>query len=111
MEKEKKRVLWLDDSRNPKYFNGGYLYDNYYEVVWVKNYDEFVDSVKTKDFDKVFFDHDLGMGKNGYDCAKFLVDYCLGNKKPIPDCWSQSSNPAGRESIMKYIEDAKKKLS
>lgn len=35
----------------------------------------------------------------GLDCAKFLVDYCIDNKKPLPVCVVHSVNPDGAKNI------------
>jgi hypothetical protein len=90
--------IWLDDFRPPA------IQDPYKEsIVWVKTYDEFVNQVKVFG-DKisnciVHFDHDLGEGKDGYDCAKFLINWCIDNEYPAPDYDIQSANPIGRENI------------
>lgn len=44
----------------------------------------------------------------GYDCAKFLVKYCLLHKKPLPLYSVQSANPVGKENIITYLENFKK---
>jgi len=38
----------------------------------VYSYKEFIDFIS--------FDHDLGLEETGYDCVKFLVNYCLDNQ-------------------------------
>jgi hypothetical protein len=35
----------------------------------------------------------------GFDCAKWLVDYCLDNKVKLPRYGIQSSNTPGKENI------------
>jgi hypothetical protein len=47
----------------------------------------------------IHFDHDLGGDKDGYDCAKWLIDWCIENNYPAPDYDIQSANPVGRENI------------
>jgi hypothetical protein len=47
----------------------------------------------------VHFDHDLGDGKNGYDCAKWLINWCLENGYGVPDYDIQTANPVGRKNI------------
>lgn len=54
--------------------------------------------------DVIWFDHDLGEGKNGKDCANFLVDFCMTQKKRLPEYHSQSQNPVGRENIIKLLD-------
>lgn len=88
--------IWLDDFRAPNVPPGE-------TIAWVKDYDSFVDQVKVfgKDISNciVHFDHDLGGKKDGYDCAKWLIDWCIENKYPAPDYDIQSANPVGRENI------------
>lgn len=90
--------LWLDDMRTPP--------DSSY--IWLKDYDIFVDFVREigSQISKciVHFDHDLGLGKSGYDCAKWLIDWCLDNDYPAPDYDIQSSNPVGRKNIESVFE-------
>lgn len=103
-------LLWLDDERNP-------LEKNWlryspiqppYNCVWVKSYTEFVKWIAENDLpDAICFDHDLGMDtegdiqqvKTGYDCAKWLVEYCLDNHLRVPPYTIQSANPVGKENI------------
>ena len=101
-----KKVLWLDDIRNPfesrwdKYIsdhiNGSVL------VEWVKSYGEFVRKITTDSLpDYIFFDHDLGTGKSGMGCMKFLVSYIQDNDLDPNDVTVlfQTSNPVGRENM------------
>lgn len=119
-----KRLLWLDDYRDPfvdDWLNFSPIGKNV-EVYWVKSYYEFCDWIILNDLpDAICFDHDLGKTletelikrgvskkdarkrkgeeKTGYDAAKWLVEWCINNKKDIP-LWSvQSANPVGRENI------------
>ena len=93
--------IWLDDFRAP-------MIPQTETIAWVKNYDEFVGQVKA--FGKhiseciVHFDHDLGEDKSGYDCAKWLVDWCIENDYAVPDYDIQSSNPVGRQNIESVFE-------
>lgn len=101
-----KKVLWLDDTRNPfepkwdKYIServsGSLL------VEWVKSYREFVREITTDSLpDYIFFDHDLGIGKSGMDCMKFLVSYIQDNELDpyTVAVLFQTSNPVGRENM------------
>lgn len=130
-------VLWLDDVRDP--FTGNWVRDfapeffSSRKIVWVKNYDEFTRWIKYNGLPtKICFDHDLGediamelvsrgvnkskardvkkLAKSGYDCAKWLVDYCLDNKTQIPEWNIQSANPVGKENINSLLANAKKHL-
>ena len=43
----------------------------------------------------------------GYDCAKWLVEYCMDNDKDIPPYGIQSANPVGKENIDKLLKSYK----
>ena len=121
-----KTLLWLDDYRDPFDKEIDWMVfspiGRDVNIVWVKSYKEFCDYIKYKGLpDGICFDHDLGedensiriskgmnkkqsrklkqLEKTGYDCAKYLVDYCMDNEKPLPLYNIQSSNPAGKENI------------
>ena len=53
---------------------------------------------------------DYGSEKTGYDCAKWLVEYCVENNLKFPSYTVHSMNPVGRERINSYIINAKKHL-
>lgn len=130
-----KTLIWLDDMRNP--YTGSWLIDFAPEytienkVVWVKNYNEFKDFIIKNGLpDTIGFDHDLGeditiekvksgvnkkiarkekkLAKSGFDCAKWLVDYCLDNDLNICDWFVQSANPVGKENINSILSSFKK---
>lgn len=104
MEKNLK-CLWLDDIRNPFMIYNELKYGlDEYDTYWAHDYDDFVRACKETDYDIIYFDHDLGRGKNGYDCAKWLVEYLLDNNKPAPIIKSQSANPVGRDNILKLFD-------
>jgi len=116
----KERVLlWLDDVRDP--FEDDWLnfscLDGNYNVVWVKNYEEFTLWVRDNGLpDGINFDHDLAdehytpkqywsdyKEKTGLDCAKWLVDYCMDYSVELPRWYSHSANPVGRDNINAYL--------
>lgn len=131
-----KTLLWLDDIRDPLEENGKWLVfspiEQPYRVIWVKSYKEFVLYIKLNGLpDGICFDHDLGINdqlmwrskgkskresrrlarencKTGYDCAKWLVDYCIDNKKDIPPYNIQSANPAGKQNIDSLLKNFSK---
>ena len=117
--KIKKTLLWLDDIRNPymKYLwlinwapEYEYNQDGNHEIIWVKSYTEFCDWISLTGIpDKIGFDHDLGAGKSGMDCAKWLVDYCIDTGSELPEWFVQSSNPAGKENIDGLLNNFKLK--
>lgn len=107
---------------------------NTWEIV--RSYNEFIDRILKKGLpDLISFDHDLGPDvyfvKNpklivdwtdvridydrydlheltGFHCAKWLVDYCLDNAKPLPKYVIHSDNQVGSENIRAYLENFKK---
>ena len=89
--------LYLDDLRpTPKGFDRVY------------SYEEFVPYLERKGLpDFISFDHDLGEDLSGYDCAKYLVAYCLEHQRSLPDYQVHSQNPVGRENIERLLENFK----
>jgi len=51
-----------------------------------------------------------GPEKTGYDCAKYLVEYCEQKWYKIPRYVVHSMNPAGKKRIEDYLSNAKKHL-
>lgn len=133
-----KTLLWLDDLRNPlegkwiecfapEFKDSGY-------IIWVLSYEEFIGWIGKNGLpQKICFDHDLGedvaiklvskgvnkkkarevkkLAKSGYDCAKWLVDYCIDHDQQIPEWNIQSANPVGKENINGLLNNAKKHLT
>lgn len=120
---KKQLVIWVDDMRNPfddvwisVAKNKRFVQENC-SIAWLKNYQEFVSWLNTAVHDPevlwpelVCFDHDLGEEKTGFDCAKFLVEVCMKHNLPLPAYTCHSSNPAGRENILSYLNSYKKSL-
>jgi hypothetical protein len=113
--KNKGILLWLDDVRNP-HEDGWLVFSPITpnKVVWVKKYHEFVSWITENGLpDGICFDHDLSdihINKStykemtGYDCAKWLVNYCIDNNKPLPLYNIQSANPVGKANIDAYLK-------
>ncbi len=124
------KKLFLDDIRNPKDCANGLvpsiLNKFYWEHDWniVRSYDEFVSwIVKNGLPDFISFDHDLadvhysmdfsnpnfnGNEMTGYDCAKWLTNYCMDMKIQIPRFIVHSQNPVGKANIQSYLDNAKR---
>lgn len=126
-------VLFLDDVRQPDNVTWAQFPRDEMTFI-VRNYKSFVKTVMLNRVPMfVCFDHDLaeehyavqaiendmvktdqvpdyGSEKTGYDCAKWLVDYCAENKVKFPKYVVHSLNPAGKDRIIGYIENAKKHL-
>lgn len=68
--------------------------------VGVRSYADFVAYITQKGLPNfISFDHDLGLQESGFDCAKWLVNYCLDNGKPTPKFLVHSQNPVGKQNI------------
>lgn len=101
-------LIWLDDCRDPR--NGWIKFSPIgipENLIWVKSYDEFINQIKENGLpDGICFDHDLGdQEKTGYDCAKWLVKYCLERYLPLPKWNIQSANPVGKENIRSLLQN------
>ena len=113
-----KTILWLDDIKNPFiegmdwWFTIQYLKEEYLEiddeeceVHWVKTQSEFENYIKENGLpDLISFDNDLGIGNGeGYDCAKWLVEYCMNNNVHLPEWYVHSANPVAQENINQLL--------
>lgn len=98
---------------------GNSIYINLKWII-VKSFDEFVKTIIDKGIpENISFDHDLGdfiledgelKERTGYDCIKWLVDYCQDNNLKLPNCLVHTSNTVGSENIKRYIGNSKKHL-
>lgn len=87
--------LYLDDLRP--------IPDGY---IGVRSYREFVDWITFHGLPAyISFDHDLGLAESGYDCAKWLVEYCLDHEVSLPDFDVHSQNPVGKENIIALLNN------
>lgn len=122
--------LFLDDIRMPV---DSFRYTHnpiYNDIDWVivRNYDEFVKIILEKGIPEIIsFDHDLAedhynyqvqmpydeyIEKTGYHCAKWLINYCIDNKKEIPAMiLVHSMNPAGSLNIRSLFDSYIKSLT
>lgn len=129
-------VLWLDDVRNPfiKPWQRDFFRDH--SVIWVRNYQEFVTWITDNGLPNIIsFDHDLAddhyvpeylwddyqaskeyqdskeyTEKTGYDCAKWLIEYCMDNNDSLPIWTVHSLNPVGADNIIGLLENYTKKV-
>lgn len=119
--------LFLDDVRMPEQV-GNYIlpvelgvYFRTYNWEIVRDYDQFVNCIKTKGIPNVVsFDHDLAAihyepstwtesfvykEKTGYDCAKWMIDYCKENNLSLPKIiMCHSMNPVGKKRIVEAFK-------
>src|SRR3989338_3760980 len=102
--------LFLDDVRNPSL-----VYQDFENWNSVRNYDEFVNYLNAiaekADADDmppmVSFDYMLNYGSNeskdGADCAKYLVEFCIKYGLKLPKCYVHSSYPSATKEIKKEL--------
>lgn len=93
--------LFLDDVRDPEDYK-------IQDVLWVKNYKDAVDQLKTGKVTWISFDHDLGEGKSGYDVAKYIEKGVFNGDIPCPEWQIHSSNPKGRRDIEMAMKSAER---
>ncbi|WP_319804248.1 cyclic-phosphate processing receiver domain-containing protein [Chryseobacterium kimseyorum] len=118
-----KRLLFLDDLRHPidayHYTKQDIFLRDDWEIV--RNYHQFVSSILVEGFPEfISFDHDLAdedylesdsheiPEKTGYECAKWLINYCMDHNVELPKFFSHSMNPVGKENIESLLNNYKK---
>lgn len=123
----KKYNLFLDDERSiirikSMIYNYQKLVNEDHKIILVKNYTEFKNKINKFGVPEfVSFDHDLAhehyienkqyneyKEKTGYECAKYLLEYCVLDKKEFPSYYIHSMNPVGKNNIEKLIKSYKK---
>lgn len=89
--------IYLDDLRTPL--------DNSWFII--RSHHDFIHKISTSfnQIECISFDHDLGEEKTGFDCAKYLVEYCINNNVIPPQTYVHSANPVGRENIILLINN------
>jgi hypothetical protein len=122
--------LFLDDVREPVQVKWVELPLGPWEIV--RNYQQFVDHITKNGLPSfVAFDHDLAdehyrpsmynkdghytnyytdgtfKEKTGYDCAKWLIEYCINNNRIFPEYEVHSMNPIGKINIRSIVENFK----
>lgn len=124
--------LFLDDIRNPNDCIH-YMKNKKKYIKWdwkiVRTYDEFVKYIKENGMpENISFDHDLSYEhynyqgceipydklteKTGYDCAKWLINYCIDNEMTLPKgLFVHSMNVIGGENINQIFKSYIKSLN
>lgn len=78
------------------------------DFVGLRSYTEFVAYIEANNLpDFISFDHDLGIEESGYDCAKWLVNYCLDHNLRLPEFEVHSQNPVGKVNILALLNNFK----
>lgn len=131
-----KYYLFLDDERDPK--NVTWVNLPLVDWVIVRNYDQFVRCIQKNGLPEIItFDHDLAdehyaeytaahdpksptkgninynkfKEKSGFECAKWLAQYCIDNGFEIPQYFVHTMNPIGGMNISSILESAKRVIN
>ena len=118
--------LFLDDVREANTF----LQDTRTWVT-VRSYNEFVKIITERGVPShISFDHDLAWEhypmnnvkngsvildyenykeKTGYDCAKWIIEFCMKTNQELPTYQVHSMNPVGKRNIELILENYKNK--
>ncbi len=115
--------LFLDDERVP-YSPNGEMKDafnytenlDYINLDWVivRSYDQFIEYISLNGLPQLLsLDHDIadftyGYEKTGYDCVKWLCEYCIDNDVKFPNHLIHTGNIIGGENMLVYIRNFKK---
>lgn len=76
------------------------------EFIGVRSFTEFINYINQNGLpDFISFDHDLGLEESGFDCAKWLVNFCLDNHKKLPEFFVHSQNPVGKKNIESLLNN------
>ena len=104
-------LLWLDDRINPLESRMDWLtyspIGRKINVIWVRDFSDFKGWICANGLpDAICFDYDLGENSpTGYDCAKWLIDYCQKNRLSLPLWSSQSTNPEGKARMNRLLRN------
>lgn len=126
--------LFLDDVRMPSeagnYMNPVSVRPIYRQREWtiVRNYKQFVAALNKVvkeglELKIVSFDHDLAEvhydpstwregfkyeEETGYDCAKYMIEFCKMHNVDMPWVLVHSMNPVGKQNIQRLFDDYEK---
>lgn len=123
--------LFLDDTRTPESVTWVMLPASINDWDIVRSYAQFVEYINRNGLPEfIAFDHDLGdehykdffrcraegqpldydayTEKTGYDCVKWLVNYCIENDLDFPDYIVHSMNNIGADNIRGLVSSYKK---
>jgi hypothetical protein len=123
--------LFLDDDEDRIPHNLSWIDLPLVDWEIVRSYNAFVKIIKQKGLpQRVSFDHDLAdqhyqeftrasmsgdpirynymKEKTGYHACKWLIEYCLDKKLPLPECFIHTQNPIGRQNIQSLIDSYRK---
>lgn len=132
LKKPKKYYLFLDDKRTPDKVFKYTGESEYIKFKWiiVRNYNKFIKTITKRGLpDLCSFDHDLAdihtkyffenggyknppdplkakfTEKTGFDCAKWMSNFCIESNLKLPKFKVHSANPCGKENIEFYLRN------
>lgn len=97
--------LFIDDLRELNYV---YPKENKRNWIIARNYTEAINALNKYNITFISFDHDLGIGKTGYDVAKYIEEKVYNKEMKIPDYKIHSANPVGRKNIERAMNGLKR---
>jgi hypothetical protein len=100
--------IWLDDERDP---NDPFIQEEFHSrpgMVWARTAEEAIELLKSNNVTYISFDHDLGMGKSGYDVARWIEEQAAqGNLRKLN--WTvHTANPIGSKNIIMAMKSAER---
>ena len=100
--------VWLDDERNPQSPIIQRDYGALGDELWVKAVDETKRLLESGNVIYISFDHDLGLGSNGHDLAKWVEEKAFNGELGRFQWRVHSANPVGRENIKNTMMSAER---
>ena len=91
-------------ARGERKTSGGFIWKYENKDVTVNNIIKHTPK-EEKDYTKNFFIPPTFSEKTGYDCTKWLVNFCMDNNLKLPDYYSHSMNTVGRRNILGYLDN------
>jgi hypothetical protein len=98
------KILFLDDETvRHDLFDQTRTGDEIHHAYTLEQFEKAL--ARVEKFDVISFDHDLGPGADGYDCAMLLLSRIPYANWPR-ECWVHSWNPVGAERIVRGLRAA-----
>jgi len=97
--------LFIDDLRELNYV---YPKENQRDWIIARTYSEAINALNKYNISFISFDHDLGIGKTGYDIAKYIEEKVYNKEMKIPDYKIHSANPVGKQNIERLMKGLKR---
>lgn len=117
--------LFLDDKRNPNDIWNHLKSPEYavYNWIIVKDYNSFIDTIQDNGIPlRISFDHNLSdehilesntkkipydsyKVKTGYDCALWLIEFCLDYEIPLPKYKVHAEKGIGKKNIENLLDN------